>query len=384
VVSEEEFLAFFAGASATIPDDGMFEAVLINCFHADDPTAPRLDSTARVWPAEGDPLATNATITSDCYASIHHQPKGRGYDASASYKSLYNKPEATLPTLVKSWETTSRRDFRPPTGEQLANATIGEKGKLPSPTGIPAVDRVRAKILERAGPDGFVGLQRAFRIMDKSRDQKLSKDEVQQGLQRLRVQVSPAELDTVWNYCNRDKTTPEVTVGELCRMVRGPITAKARLDILFEAFTRLDKSGDGVIALAELAPRYDCSRHPDVLAGRKTKDEVVQEFIADWDGNKDGTITLEEWLDYYGNISCTIDNDQYFELMIRNAWHIPGGKGWAENTANRRVLAKFADGRQKVVEIRDDLGLKADDVAEMKRRLMAQGYTGIVEIKLAM
>ena len=33
-------------------------------------------------------------------------------------------------------------------------------------------------------------------------------------------------------------------------------------------------------------------------------------------------------MNYYNNVSASIDNDDYFELMIRNAWHISGGEGW--------------------------------------------------------
>ena len=35
-------------------------------------------------------------------------------------------------------------------------------------------------------------------------------------------------------------------------------------------------------------------------------------------------MTLEEFMEYYSNISSSIDNDQYFELMINNAWNVKG------------------------------------------------------------
>src|SRR5690606_3220851 len=100
-----------------------------------------------------------------------------------------------------------------------------------------------------------------------------------------------------------------------------------------------------------------------------------REFLDTFDvgGVKDGEVTREEFTNYYTNLGANIDNDDYFELMIRNAWRISGGEGWSANTANRRVLVTHSDGRQTVEEITDDLGLRADDKAGMKQRLRAQG-----------
>ena len=38
--------------------------------------------------------------------------------------------------------------------------------------------------------------------------------------------------------------------------------------------------------------------------------------------DKDRKISLQEFTEYYTNISSTIDRDDYFELMITNAWNL--------------------------------------------------------------
>lgn len=38
----------------------------------------------------------------------------------------------------------------------------------------------------------------------------------------------------------------------------------------------------------------------------------------------DGQITVDEFVEYYTNVSASIDNDEYFSLMINNSWNITG------------------------------------------------------------
>jgi hypothetical protein len=48
----------------------------------------------------------------------------------------------------------------------------------------------------------------------------------------------------------------------------------------------------------------------------------------------------------YRAISACVDDDDYFELVLRNAWHISGGEGWCQNTTCTRVLVLHQDGHQ--------------------------------------
>lgn len=147
-----------------------------------------------------------------------------------------------------------------------------------------------------------------------------------------------------------------------------------RTQLVLLAFKMLDTDGNNVIELNDLRGKYTAGEHPDVLSGRKTTDDVLREFLDTFDGGeKDGKVHPNEFLRYYANISASIDDDDYFELMIRNAWHISGGEGWSANSTCRRVLVTHADGHQTVEEVKNDLGIAAGNVEAIRANLQAQG-----------
>jgi Ca2+-binding EF-hand superfamily protein len=150
---------------------------------------------------------------------------------------------------------------------------------------------------------------------------------------------------------------------------------KTRRDLVDLAFDVIDRDGSGELDVADMIMMYDVTHHPEFTAGKKSKDQILRELLDVFDvgGEKDGKVTREEFRNYYQQISAAIDSDAYFELMIRNAWHISGGEGAAANSANRRVLVTRPDGRQEVVEIKSDLGLAGRDKQGAIGRLKAQG-----------
>ena len=142
----------------------------------------------------------------------------------------------------------------------------------------------------------------------------------------------------------------------------------------------MDVDSSGIISLDEMLDRYDFSQHPEVKSGKKTAKEALKEFLRHWDRSGDGMITWEEFLDYYKEVSASIDGDDYFELMIRNAWRIAGGEGMAANTANRRVLVTNKDGSQRVETIQHELGMKGKDVDDVRGRLAKQGLNDVDKV----
>ena len=160
-------------------------------------------------------------------------------------------------------------------------------------------------------------------------------------------------------------------IDELLVAVRGDLNPR-RKSLVRLAFNVLDRDKTGVVTMEEMLSIYDVSSLPEVAAGKKSKAQAMKEFMAQWDRNHDGTITPEEFEEYYKGVSASIDGDDYFELMIRNAWHIAGGTGQYENTANRRVLVTRKDGSQAVMNVDEDLGLAQGDKEGLKGRLARQ------------
>jgi hypothetical protein len=42
---------------------------------------------------------------------------------------------------------------------------------------------------------------------------------------------------------------------------------------------------------------------------------------------------MDEWMEYYQNVSVCYDNDDYFVAMIKSAWNLDNktyGKAWAK------------------------------------------------------
>jgi Ca2+-binding EF-hand superfamily protein len=55
------------------------------------------------------------------------------------------------------------------------------------------------------------------------------------------------------------------------RIIRGDLTPP-RLALVKKAFAKIDKDGSGVLDIDDIKDVYNTSKHPDVLAGKKTPD----------------------------------------------------------------------------------------------------------------
>jgi Ca2+-binding EF-hand superfamily protein len=201
------------------------------------------------------------------------------------------------------------------------------------------VQRLRAKIKTRGSISGIHAMGRIFRAMDNNGDKRLSKDELEWGLRDLGVTFNKAELDELFSILDRDGSGG-VDFDELLRTLRGPLSP-ARLELISQAFEKLDVTKDGVVTLDDLERTYDASCHPKVQSGQMTCAEALREFLTQWDTlEADGIVTKQEFIEYYKNVSACVDTDEYFQAMMIKAWDLDGST--AKLTSEPRTVTVCA------------------------------------------
>eukprot|EP00606_Chrysophyceae_sp_TOSAG23-5_P000814 GSChrysophyteH2.ASY1.ANO1.1620.1 assembled CDS len=416
VVTHEEFEDYYKDISASVDDDDYFELMIRNAWRiAGGEGASANTANLRVLVTDKDGKQRVATVEKELGLKqgdrdeIRKRLMAQGVDASNV--ELYGGMDSTEKPKAQrgGGSRGSARGVLEAWGPSAAPAQAPAQAQVSSRQGAPVdpgnvgsievtklhellssrygkdkksacegaaggiVPRVIARILARCGEKaGIKGLQRTLLIMDDSGDKKLDKSELKYGLRDYGVDMNTRELDEIFCYFDRDGNG-FIDITEFLVGIRGELNER-RKKLIRMAFDILDVDGSGYITVEEIAEVYDVSQNPDVTMGKKTEREALREFMGQWErGDKDGVVTHEEFEDYYKEISASIDGDDYFELMIRNAWRIAGGEGASANTANLRVLVTDKDGKQRVATVEKELGLKQGDRDEIRKRLMAQG-----------
>ena len=186
---------------------------------------------------------------------------------------------------------------------------------------ISLLDKMKQQLRSR-GAKEFRGLARVFRNMDSfDGNHKIDSEEFFSGLREIGCDVTEEEAQVLMDFFDKD-SDGKVSLTEFLVGIRGTLNEK-RQAAVDQAFLKFDKTCDGVVDAADLADAYSVEKHPKYISGEMTKDEIFMEFLANFnDKNGDGKISREEFNEYYSAVSADIDRDDYFVLMMRQAWKL--------------------------------------------------------------
>jgi Ca2+-binding EF-hand superfamily protein len=223
------------------------------------------------------------------------------------------------------------------------------------------LEKFRARLLTRGGR-GIIGLARQFKIFDDNNSKTLDYDEFAKAIRDFKVEMGPNDIKVLFGIFDRDGEG-SIDYNEFLRAVRGEMNSR-RKKIVLLAFDKLDTDRSGIVEINEIKSLYNVKNHPDVKSGKKTEEDVYGEFLETFEthhninrGTKDRRVTREEFLEYYNNISMSIDNDDYFEAMMTNAWKLPGATNVNPNATSKGWNQDYTDTKSNIrKEVRPQSG----------------------------
>ena len=294
-----------------------------------------------------------------------------------------DQPQIQVPDTKEIQKNLSKKEF--------LNQTPVEK----------ILNQIREKIASR-GIKGVCSIARYFRIVDENNTQTIDFKEFKKCCEQFQLNLTDNEIQIAFVSFDRDNTG-EIDYDEFLRTIRGDMN-DFRRNLVNQVFNKLDINGNGEISFEELHAKYSAKNHPEVLSGKKTEEEVLKEFMDTFQDTynylcgteTDNIITLEEFMEYYENISMIIDDDEYFEIMLNNAWNLNGQniqkKAWAnkdeekgELNANKNLSQnyqeKFGDRRpgQTEEEAKEEKTLTA--FRKLRKEFLPRGCGGLISLQ---
>lgn len=143
--------------------------------------------------------------------------------------------------------------------------------------------KLREKLASR-GARGLIGLQRVFKILDDSGEGTLEIQEFWKGLCDFRLKFSQEECRRLFSVFDHNEDG-RISFDELLHAVKGDMSP-FRKDLIKRVFKKLDFNENGYIDIDDVRKSYNARQHPDVRAGKKTEEEVLQEFLETFEAHR--------------------------------------------------------------------------------------------------
>lgn len=205
--------------------------------------------------------------------------------------------------------------------------------------------------------------------MDDDNSKSLSRAEFEKACRDFKTEMTSEDVGTLFAAfdINRDGV---IHYDEFLRIIRGDLN-EYRRSLVERAFHKIDRNGNGVVEIEDLVSVYNARKHPSVVEGRKTEGQVLSEFLETFQthhnfmygAQSDSDVTIEEFVEYYTNVSASIDDDLYFSTMMNSSWNLSGDaspyqayeRAWAskpDTIQQRPQTAHAAGGYQRRENVR--------------------------------
>ena len=241
-------------------------------------------------------------------------------------------------------------------------------------------------VLNERGVQGICSIARNFRIIDENNSQTIDFDEFKRVCNMYNFGLDDKQLKMVFGNFDSENIG-EIDYDEFIRTLRGEMN-EFRQNLVQNVFDKLDIKKSGEISFKELNNKYNAKNHPDVISGKISEEEALKEFIDTFQETYNylcGTetnniVTIEEFLEYYENVSMTIDEDDYFEYLLNNVWNL-GLDIKYKNEIKKPDIEENAQEEQINEQLKEDLNAKKEQsLIKFINEIRKLGSTSLISL----
>ena len=311
-VNFNEFNDYYKYLSITINDDYLFEETVKSSWKLSK------DSTAFIGPKDNvKEIIGNPTLE-----------KPNNEEVKSTYKSAkkcFPQKNKVIPFGVDEKPTDYSNQLHPK----------GELNGIKLSKTDDIISLFRKKIIAR-GIRGIMSLRRTFVLLDENKSNKLKKKQFHKFLEDYRYNI-PTNLENKLFDIFDIKKNESIDYNVFISKIFGTMN-DFRKQIVQKVFQKLDKDNKGIIDYDIIRESYNADKHPEVLNGKRTKQEVLARFIDMFEyhfnllnknKNNEGA-TMGEFEEFYNYISVLVDNDKYFENMMSRVWGLDGNENFGK------------------------------------------------------
>ncbi len=227
--------------------------------------------------------------------------------------------ESTSATLAKpdnpvyGWATLLSRD----------PSTVQDQRSLPAVANTETLlNELRSQIVSK-GVDGYWSLRAYFLALEKRALNvgKIDREDLKDALRRWGVVLEDKFLDPIINTLDTAKLGL-LEWRNFIATVRGGAMSDERGAVVASVFLGMSKDGGATVTAEDFAYYFNGKAHPLCQVADLSVQDALAHMMMSCSvrGQMPTTITLEQFSEYYNDLSAAVDDDAYFEDVVRGSF----------------------------------------------------------------
>ena len=195
--------------------------------------------------------------------------------------------------------------------------------------GIQKLDLLRELLAKRGQKSIFI-IQRMFYIYDRNQTGEIPFDKLCDIFEIYNINITREDIFEFFNILDQEHKGI-IKYNDLIQMLISNIN-KNRENLILKLFVSLSKNNEYTL-ISDLKQSFNPTNHPDFINKIKSKDEILLDFIdsleifREYYSNlnneniKKGYMSVDDFMNFFKEISMSISDDRYFSFLIDNCWN---------------------------------------------------------------